>query len=217
MPTEQLPARSVVQSHQAPAAGNVSISEPQGITPNDNNDTRWQLKGASWVNVYEELESAIKVRHYSPKTWQAYRTWVRKLQIDSPYALVAQLLYGCGLRLFEGLKLRVQDLNFEQKILTVHDGKGQKDRALPMPEVLLPALRTQLAAAKALHQADLAAGYSGVFLPSALASKYPQAAKSLAWQWFFPAKTLTLALRQGCIYGYSASPSVWPQGDSLKS
>ena len=56
--------------------------------------------------------------------------------LESPYDFVVRLLYGCGLRLFEGLKLRVQDLNLELKVLTVHDGKGRKDRTVPLPQVL---------------------------------------------------------------------------------
>jgi integrase len=64
--------------------------------------------------------------------------------LEYPYDVVAKLLYGCGLRLFECLKLRVQDLNFEMKVLTVHDGKGQKDRTVPLPRVLVPELNAQL-------------------------------------------------------------------------
>jgi site-specific recombinase XerD len=173
-----------------------------------------KLTGASWVWVYDQLDSAIKVRHYSPKTLEAYKHWTQKFQtftkskdpqsvstedvknflsflavdknisassqnqafnallflfkhilekdfgriegvvrakrgpyipvvlsreevnrvidrLDHPYDLVAKLLYGCGLRLFECLKLRVQDFNFDMQILTVHDGKGQKDRTVP--------------------------------------------------------------------------------------
>lgn len=112
--------------------------------------------------------------------------------LDDPYNLVAKLLYGCRLRLFECLKLRIQDVNFEMNVLTVHDGKGQKDRTLPLPAVLLPGLEAQRARVMQLHQADLAAGYAGTFLPNALAEKYKRAPKELVWQWLFPAKTLTL-------------------------
>lgn len=63
--------------------------------------------------------------------------------LEYPYDLVVKLLYGCGLRLFECLKLRIQGLNFDMNVLTVHDGKGQKDRTLPMPSVLLPKLEAQ--------------------------------------------------------------------------
>jgi integron integrase len=108
-----------------------------------------------------------------------------------PCDLVAKLLYGCGLRLFECMKLRVQDVNFEIGVLTVHDGKGQKDRTLPLPEVLVPELKAQLDAVIALHQVDLAAGYAGTFLPSRLEEKYRSAPRELQWQWLFPATKLT--------------------------
>ncbi len=65
-------------------------------------------------------------------------------QLEYPYDLIAKLLYGCGLRLFKCLKLRVQDLNFDMKIITVHDVKGQKDRTLPMPDALVAALHGQV-------------------------------------------------------------------------
>lgn len=100
-------------------------------------------------------------------------------------------MYGCGLRLFECLKLRVQDLNLDVKVLTVHDGKGQKDRTVPLPQMLMPALKAQLVTVRQVHQEDLAAGYVGTFLPSAVAQKYNNASTEWVWQWFFPAKTLT--------------------------
>jgi integron integrase len=112
--------------------------------------------------------------------------------LEYPYAVVAKLLYGCGLRLFEGLKLRVQGVNFAMKVVTVHEGKGQKDRTVPLPQVLVPELKAQLDWVRQGHQQDVAAGYAGTFLPGALAAKYKGAAKEWAWQWVFPAKTLTL-------------------------
>ncbi|MGZ8195347.1 MAG: integron integrase [Methylosarcina sp.] len=114
------------------------------------------------------------------------------VQLEFPYDLVVKLLYGCGLRLFERLKLRIQDLNFDMKVLTIHDGKGQKDRTIPLPAVLLPELQAQRMRVVQLHQADLQAGYAGTLLPNALAEKYKRASKEWVWQWLFPAKTLTL-------------------------
>ena len=234
-----------------------------------------KLTGASWIWVYDGLTSAIKVRHYSPKTLQAYKIWTRKFQaftrskdprlvsmddvkgflsflavtkkvaassqnqafnallflfkhvlekdfgkvegvvrakrkpyipvvlsreevdriivrLEAPYALVAKLLYGCGLRLFECLQLRVQDLNLAMMVLTVHDGKGQKDRTVPLPQTLVLELQAQLERVSQAHEADLAAGYAGTFLPSALEEKYQGASRELAWQWLFPAMKLTL-------------------------
>jgi integron integrase len=111
--------------------------------------------------------------------------------LDPPYALVVKLLYGCGLRLFECLGLRVQCMNFDAGVLTVHDGKGQKDRTVPLPQTILPELRAHLESLKVLHQNDLHRGYAGVFLVNALEQKYKNAAREFIWQWFFPAKQLT--------------------------
>ncbi|MBI3015154.1 MAG: integron integrase [Candidatus Tectomicrobia bacterium] len=112
--------------------------------------------------------------------------------MEPPYDLIVKLLYGCGLRLFECLGLRVQCLNFDAGLLTVHDGKGQKDRTVPLPQTILQELRVHLESLKVLHRGDLDRGYGGVFLVNALEQKYKNAAKEFIWQWFFPAKHLTL-------------------------
>ena len=92
-----------------------------------------------------------------------------------PYNLVVKLLYGCGLRLFECLQLRVQSFNLDEGILTIH-GNGKKDRTVPFPQTIIPELTAQLEIVKKLHDADLAAGYTGVFLDDQLEKKYPSAA-----------------------------------------
>jgi integron integrase len=111
--------------------------------------------------------------------------------LQGPYDLVVQMLYGCGLRLFECLNLRVNSFNFDYNILTVHDGKGKKDRTVPLPQVLLPALYEQLETVKALHKKDLDAGFDGVFMFDRIEKKYKNASKELVWQWFFPGTYLT--------------------------
>ncbi len=111
--------------------------------------------------------------------------------LEYPFDIVVNLLYGCGLRLFECLSLRVQNFNFDAGILTVH-GKGDKDRTVPLPQTLIPQLKTQLEFVSKLHEKDLARGYAGVFLIDSLEKKYPKAAKEFIWQWFFPQHTLTL-------------------------
>ena len=108
-----------------------------------------------------------------------------------PYRLIISLMYGCGLRISECLSLRVNNFNFDMKILTIHDGKGKKDRTVPIPDSLLNQLTTQLERVIALHDEDCRSGYSGVFLPNQLEVKYGNAPRELVWQWFFPAKQLT--------------------------
>jgi integron integrase len=107
-----------------------------------------------------------------------------------PYTLVVKLLYGCGLRLFECVKLQVKNFNFDAGILTLH-GKGSKDRAVPIPQTIMPELTAQFEAIKKLHDEDIAAGCAGVFLEDQLERKYPRAAKDFVWQWFFPQQSLT--------------------------
>lgn len=95
------------------------------------------------------------------------------MQLSGPVGLAASLLYGSGLRLMECLRLRVKDVEFERRELVVREGKGGKDRVTVLPENLIAPLRQQLTHARALHQKDLAAGRGGVWLPDALALKYP--------------------------------------------
>jgi integrase len=88
--------------------------------------------------------------------------------LDDPVDLVAKLLYGCGLKLLECLKLRVQDFNFDDGIVTIHDGKGKKDRTVPIPQSIVPDLQKQLQKVAAIHEADVKAKFSGTFLPDQL-------------------------------------------------
>ncbi len=111
--------------------------------------------------------------------------------------LVAKLLYGSGLRLMEGLRLRVQDLDFQMKQLTVRDGKGSKDRYTVLAEGVIPALREHLEQVRQIHQRDLGQGFGAVYLPGALDRKYPGAAREWGWQYVFPAQGLSRDPRSG--------------------
>jgi len=111
--------------------------------------------------------------------------------------LLAQLLYGTGMRIAEVLSLRVKDLDFENRTVLVRCGKGGKDRALMLPAALVPALREQLAHARALWLADVQAGRAGVFMPDALERMYPQAGASWPWFWVFPQAEHSLCPRTG--------------------
>ncbi|MGD8926112.1 MAG: integron integrase, partial [Thioalkalispiraceae bacterium] len=101
--------------------------------------------------------------------------------------LMANLLYGCGLRLTECIRLRVKDVIFEQRAIIVRDGKGGKDRVTVLPNKLVPYLEQQIEHVKNLHMFDLNEGYGDVYLPYAISRKYQTAGKSLAWQYLFPA------------------------------
>lgn len=120
------------------------------------------------------------------------------LELKGVMGLLASLLYGTGMRLLEGLRLRIKDIEFERRELLVRDGKGRKDRVTVLPEnVLLPLQQQQLSSVKAMHNEDLAAGGGAVWMPDALAVKYPSSARSWGWQWAFPSSNLSVDPRTG--------------------
>jgi integron integrase len=104
--------------------------------------------------------------------------------------LFVSLLYGTGMRLSEGLQLRVKDIDFEMNQIFVRDGKGEKDRITVLPQKLIPRLEEQIRKVKNLHQADLKNRLGETDLPYALSKKYTNAAKEFGWQYIFPAKNL---------------------------
>ena len=142
---------------------------------------------------FGKLEGVVRAkRHrYVPVVLSHAETEAIVGQLKPPYQLVALLLYGCGLRLAECVNLRVHCFNLDAMLLTIHDGKGQKDRTVPLPARALPEVRKQLELVRRLHAQDLASGYGGTLLPRQLEKKYKNAAKELIWQWFFPAPSLT--------------------------
>ena len=113
-------------------------------------------------------------------------------QLDDGHALLGQLLYGTGMRIMEGVRLRVKDVDFARRAIVVREGKGAKDRVVMLPASLMPALREQLARARQCWAADRTAGRPGVHMPHALARKYPRAEASWAWFWVFPHDKLAL-------------------------
>lgn len=115
----------------------------------------------------------------------------------APYGLLGRLLYGSGLRLLEGLRLRVKDLEFDRRALIVREGKGGKDRVVMLPAALEAPLREQLRRAHRLWAADRAQGLAGVVVPHALERKFQRAAESWAWHWVFPQATVSVDPRSG--------------------
>lgn len=106
--------------------------------------------------------------------------------------MMGSLLYGAGMRLMECVRLRIQDIDFDRKLIVVRDGKGKKDRVVPFPEILREHLRVHLIHVKEIHKQDLDDGFGNVYLPDALATKYPNAMKEWGWQYVFPSKRLSV-------------------------
>lgn len=103
--------------------------------------------------------------------------------------IMAAMMYGCGLRLMECCQLRVQDIDFDRRTVMVRAGKGDKDRYVPLPELVIAPLRQHLARVAELHRQDLVDGWGGVDMPGAMAKKLPNAPWDFHWQWVFPAPT----------------------------
>jgi integron integrase len=115
------------------------------------------------------------------------------------YALMARLMYGTGMRLFECCGLRVKDVDLNRKQILVRQGKGDKDRVVMLPRALRPALEQQLEQRRLQHECDLARGIAHVPLPDALERKYPSAVKELGWQFLFASRQLSREPRTGKI------------------
>jgi len=140
------------------------------------------------------LENVVR-----PKTPEKVPTVFSKSEIERLFlhlagqsGLMAQLLYGSGMRLMECVRIRVKDIDLEYRAITVRNGKGNKDRITVLPNTLIEPIKKQLERVRQCHQTDLESGFGEVFMPYALAKKYPSASKALAWQYVFPAKKISL-------------------------
>ncbi len=118
-------------------------------------------------------------------------------QMDGVTALLARLLYGTGMRLMEGMRLRIKDVDFDRHAIIVREAKGNKDRVVMLPRTLVADLRRQLLAARAQWDADRQAQRGGVEVPYALESKYPKVGYTWGWFWLFPSPTLSIDPRSG--------------------
>jgi len=151
--------------------------------------------------LHRELGPVDALRAKRPKRLPTVLTKDETLRLigclSGTHQLMAKLIYGSGVRLMECLRLRVKDLEFERRALIVRDGKGAQDRVTVLPDSLVPLLQEHLQRVKALHEQDLAQGYGAVYLPDALARKYPNADREWGWQYVFPASSLSQDPRSG--------------------
>ncbi len=129
-------------------------------------------------------------------------------KLEGTARLMAETLYGGGLRVMECCRLRVKDLDFDNNLIFVRCGKGDKDRSTLMAEAVKDDLRKHLIRVKALHEQDLAAGVGEVSLPGALAVKYPKAPQEWRWQYVFPSKQLSTDPRGGKVRRHHVSDMV---------
>lgn len=128
--------------------------------------------------------------------------------LKPPYDLMARLMYGTGMRVTEAMRLRVQEVDFDHGLIIVRQGKGAKDRRVPLPQALEGALRERIEVLRTLHAEDRGAGIAGVHMPPALARKYPNAAKEFGWQWLWPLKRLAVDPRRGDVRRHHTAPAM---------
>ncbi len=150
------------------------------------------------IPVDEDLDPVRAKRRSRPPVVMSQREVSIVLEhMHGLHLLMAKILYGSGLRLMECIRLRIRDLDFERGLIYVRAAKGGKDRTTLFPESLHSLMKNQVEAVEKLHRQDLADGYGDVYLPNALARKYPNAAKSLGWQYVFPSKKRSKDPRSG--------------------
>ncbi|MCD6586022.1 MAG: integron integrase [Desulfobacteraceae bacterium] len=128
--------------------------------------------------------------------------------MDGVPQLIVKLLYGCGLRIMETVRLRVQDIDYKMKTVIVRSGKGAKDRITTFPVIIVPLLQNHLAKVHVIHNQDISQGFGEVYLPYALERKYPNANKEWNWQYVFPSRNLSTDPITGKIRRHHVDPSV---------
>ena len=145
------------------------------------------------------LEGVVRAKHPARIPVVLSRAEMQRLlaHIDESCWLMAALLYGTGMRLMECVRLRVKDVDFDRSEIVVRDGKGAKDRRVPLPKRLREPLRERIGRTQIVHAQDLAHGLGRVWLPAALERKYASAANEDGWQYVFPAARISLDPRDG--------------------
>jgi integron integrase len=141
-----------------------------------------------------------KINSQRPKAKQSVPQWLTRDEVCSVFSfltgdwlLISKLAYGTGLRLMELLRLRVKDIDFGNAMIFVRDGKGAKDRMVPLPKSLSHEIKNKILTVQIIHTQDLIRGFGSVALPNALSKKYPNAAKDFKWQYLFPSRDICKA------------------------
>jgi integron integrase len=169
------------------------------------------------IRLLDQARERARYLHYSLSTEKTYLYWVRfyvrwhglrhprdmgPREVEAFLTMLAterkvSVLYGTGMRLMEGLRLRIKDVDFDRHVIIVREAKGNKDRVVMLPRSLAPALRVQLLAARAQWKADRQGQRGGFEVPHALDAKYPKVGYTWAWFWLFPSPTLSVDPRSG--------------------
>lgn len=159
------------------------------------------------INFVDGLTYTKRIRHL-PTVFTREEAQKIIAELDGVVQLFVKMLYGTGMRLSEGLQLRVKDIDFEARQITIRDGKGEKDRITILPEKLIEPLRDHIRKVKNLHLKDLQRGFGFTVLPYALERKYPNASKEFIWQYVFPAKSFIYDKERKLKYRYHIHQSV---------
>jgi len=141
-----------------------------------------------WVDGFEQAQRSRR----APVVLSRDEARVLLKQLTGVQGLIGRVLYGTGLRLLEGLRLRVKDVDFARNQIVVHGGKGDKDRVTMLPDKLNLELQQHLEVVRRTWQEDVSAGHGRVWLPEALRRKFPSAEKEWGWQWVFPSAELSI-------------------------
>lgn len=149
----------------------------------------------------EDLHGAVRAKKKQKIPVVLTKDEIRNVlkELSGKNWLAACLMYGSGLRLMECMRLRVMNIDFNHRAIYVHNGKGGKDRVVTLPDRVITPLKRHLEQVKSIHEKDLADGYGEVYLPYALARKYPKAAKEWGWQYVFPASKRSIDPRSEVI------------------
>ncbi len=161
-------------------------------------------KELGWI---KDIKNVKRVKHL-PVVFSRHEASQIINHLDGSNKLFISLLYGTGMRLNEGLNLKVKDVDFEMNQIIVRDGKGEKDRITVLPQKLISDLKEHIRKVKKLHDSDLKKGFGETELPYALKKKYPNAGKEFGWQYVFPSNSFYYDKENKTKYRYHVHDSV---------